>query len=106
MKISGGVKQRVGIADLQEPVMAVRHALKNAALMITRNVDEAVLFTNRVVMLTNGRVATIGEALDVDLPRRRKHLGLARRPTYSAGRDKVLEVLYARHKAPALQAAE
>ena len=86
--------------------MAVRHALKNAALMITRNVDEAVLFANRVVMLTNGRVATIGEALGVDLPRRPTHLGLARRPTYSAGRGKVLEVLYARHKAPAPQAAE
>jgi len=85
--------------------MAVRHTLKNAALMIPRNVDDGVLFANRVVRLTNGRVATIGEALNGDLPRRRKHFGLGR-PTYGAGRDRVLEVLYARQKAPALQAAE
>lgn len=56
--------------------------------------------------LTNGTAATTGEVLDVDQARPRKGLKLARHPTYSAARDKLLEVLYARHSAPALQAAD
>jgi nitrate/nitrite transport system ATP-binding protein len=65
-----------------------------------------VLLADRIVMLTNGPAATIGEILDVDLPRPRKRLELAGHPTYIAARATVLEFLYARHKAPALQAAE
>jgi nitrate/nitrite transport system ATP-binding protein len=131
MEISGGMKQRVGIAralamepkvllldepfgaldaltraHLQDSVMAIHHKLKNTVLMITHDVDEAVLLADRIVMLTNGPAATIGEVLDVDLPRPRKRLELVGRPTYIEARAAVLEFLYARHMAPALQAAE
>ena len=65
--------------------------------MVTHDVDEAVLLSDRIVMMTNGPAATIGEILDVDLPRPRDR---ARRwPTTRATcrcRKAVLEFLYAR----------
>jgi nitrate/nitrite transport system ATP-binding protein len=131
MEISGGMKQRVGIAralamepkvllldepfgaldaltraHLQDSVMAIHQKLKNTVLMITHDVDEAVLLSDRIVMMTNGPGATIGEVLEVDLPRPRKRLELVGNATYIKARASVLEFLYARHKAPALQAAE
>jgi nitrate/nitrite transport system ATP-binding protein len=131
MEISGGMKQRVGIAralamqpkvllldepfgaldaltraHLQDSVMAIHQQLRNTVLMITHDVDEAVLLSDRIVMMTNGPSATIGEVLDVKLPRPRKRLELVDDATYIHARAAVLEFLYARHKAPALQAAE
>jgi nitrate/nitrite transport system ATP-binding protein len=131
MEISGGMKQRVGIAralamqpkvllldepfgaldaltraHLQDSVMAIHQQLRNTVLMITHDVDEAVLLSDRIVMMTNGPAATIGEVLEVKLPRPRKRLELVDNPTYIQARAAVLEFLYARHKAPALQAAE
>jgi nitrate/nitrite transport system ATP-binding protein len=131
MEISGGMKQRVGIAralamepkvllldepfgaldaltraHLQDSVMAIHQKLANTVLMITHDVDEAVLLSDRIVMMTNGPAATIGEVLTVDLPRPRKRLDLVGNATYIKARAAVLEFLYARHKAPALQAAE
>jgi nitrate/nitrite transport system ATP-binding protein len=130
-EISGGMKQRVGIAralamqpkvllldepfgaldaltraHLQDSVMAIHAQLKNTVLMITHDVDEAVLLSDRILMMTNGPAARIGEVLDVPIPRPRKRLSLAADPTYIKSRQRVLEFLYARHKAPALQAAE
>ena len=131
MEISGGMKQRVGIAralamepkvllldepfgaldaltraHLQDSVMAIHQKLENTVLMITHDVDEAVLLSDRIVMMTNGPAATIGEVLEVKLPRPRKRLELVDNATYIHARGAVLEFLYARHKAPALQAAE
>jgi nitrate/nitrite transport system ATP-binding protein len=131
MEISGGMKQRVGIAralamepkvllldepfgaldaltraHLQDSVMAIHQKLANTVLMITHDVDEAVQLSDRIVMMTNGPAATIGEVLTVDLPRPRKRLELAGNAAYIKARAAVLEFLYARHKAPALQAAE
>jgi nitrate/nitrite transport system ATP-binding protein len=131
MEISGGMKQRVGIAralamepkvllldepfgaldaltraHLQDSVMAIHQKLKNTVLMITHDVDEAVLLSDRIVMMTNGPAATIGEVLTVDLPRPRRRLELAGNAAYIKARAAVLEFLYARHKAPTLQAAE
>jgi nitrate/nitrite transport system ATP-binding protein len=57
-------------------------------------------------MMTNGPAARIGEVLDVALTRPRKRLDLVTDPTYLRSRQRVLEFLYARHKAPTLQAAE
>jgi nitrate/nitrite transport system ATP-binding protein len=74
--------------------------------MITHDVDEAVLLSDRVVMMTNGPAARIGEVLDVPLARPRKRLDLVTDPTYLRCRQRLLEFLYARHKAPTLQAAE
>jgi nitrate/nitrite transport system ATP-binding protein len=131
MEISGGMKQRVGIAralamepkvllldepfgaldaltraHLQDSVMAIHQKLKNTVLMITHDVDEAVLLSDRIVMMTNGPAATIGEVLTVDLSRPRRRLDLVGNTSYIKARAAVLEFLYARHKAPALQAAE
>ena len=125
-EISGGMKQRVGIAralamepkvllldepfgaldaltraHLQDQVMEIHGRLGNTVIMITHDVDEAVLLSDRIVMMTNGPAATIGEVLDVDLPRPRRRLELTANKTYLEARAAVLEFLYARHKAPA-----
>jgi len=122
-EISGGMKQRVGIAralamepkvllldepfgaldaltraHLQDSVMALHQKLNNTVLMITHDVDEAVLLSTRIVMMTNGPSAKIGEVLDVQLPHPRKRLELASNPTYLKCRQRVLEFLYERHR--------
>jgi nitrate/nitrite transport system ATP-binding protein len=131
MEISGGMKQRVGIAralamepkvllldepfgaldaltraHLQDSVMAIHAQLRNTVLMITHDVDEAVLLSDRIVMMTNGPAARIGEVLTVPLVRPRRRLELAADQAYIKARQRVIEFLYARHRAPALQAAE
>lgn len=122
-EISGGMKQRAGIAralamepkvllldepfgaldaltraHLQDQVMAIHAKLGNTVMMITHDVDEAVLLSDRIVMMTNGPAAYIGEILDVPLPRPRKRLELAANSTYIACRKRVLEFLYERHR--------
>ncbi|MFN3400678.1 MAG: ABC transporter ATP-binding protein [Ferrovibrio sp.] len=129
-EISGGMKQRVGIAralamepmvllldepfgaldaltraTLQDTVMELHAKLNNTVIMITHDVDEAVLLSDRVVMMTNGPAATIGEVLDVNLARPRNRLALATDPEYTRCRQQILEFLYARHRAPAVHAA-
>ena len=66
--------------------------------MITHDVDEAVLLSDRIVMMTNGPAARIGEVLDVPLARPRKRLELVSNPTYLKSREAVLEFLYERHR--------
>jgi nitrate/nitrite transport system ATP-binding protein len=129
-EISGGMKQRVGIAralamepkillldepfgaldaltraHLQDQVMEIHARLGNTIMMITHDVDEAVLLSDRIVMMTNGPAATIGEILNVRLARPRRRLDLVDDHTYNHARAAVLEFLYARHAAPALAAA-
>jgi len=129
-EISGGMKQRVGIAralamepkvllldepfgaldaltraHLQDSVMALHQKLNNTVMMITHDVDEAVLLSDRVVMMTNGPAATIGEILPINLPRPRRRLELATDAEYARCRAAVLEFLYARHRVPARAAA-
>jgi nitrate/nitrite transport system ATP-binding protein len=118
-EISGGMKQRVGIARalsmqpkvmlldepfgaldaltrarLQDELMKICDKTKATTVMVTHDVDEAVLLADRIVMLTNGPAATIGEILSVDLPRPRKRLELAHDPRYIDCRAAVLEFLY------------
>jgi nitrate/nitrite transport system ATP-binding protein len=122
-EISGGMKQRVGIAralamepkvllldepfgaldaltraHLQDSVMAIHAKLGNTVLMVTHDIDEAVLLSDRIVMMTNGPSARIGEVLEVPLARPRKRLSLAADPTYLKCRQRVLEFLYERHR--------
>jgi len=122
-EISGGMKQRVGIArglamepkillldepfgaldaltraHLQDSVMQIHAALGNTMIMITHDVDEAVLLSDRIVMMTNGPSARIGEVLEVRLARPRKRLELVSDRTYIAAREAVLKFLYERHR--------
>jgi len=118
-EVSGGMKQRVGIARalamqpkvllldepfgaldaltrarLQDELMKIVAATGSTVLMVTHDVDEAVLLSDRIVMLTNGPAATIGEILTVPLAKPRDRLALAHDPTYIACREAVLEFLY------------
>lgn len=121
-EISGGMKQRVGIAralamepkvllmdepfgaldaltraHLQDSVMQIHSRLGNTVIMITHDIDEAVLLSDRIVMMTNGPAARIGEVLDVELPRPRKRLEMVSDPTYIRSREAVMKFLYERH---------
>jgi nitrate/nitrite transport system ATP-binding protein len=121
-EISGGMKQRVGIAralamqpqvllmdepfgaldaltraHLQDSLMDIQKTLKNTVIMITHDVDEAVLLSDRIVMMTNGPSATVGEILTIDLPRPRLRLELADDPHYNHLRHEVLRFLYEKH---------
>jgi nitrate/nitrite transport system ATP-binding protein len=123
-EISGGMKQRVGIAralamepkvllldepfgaldaltraHLQDSVMEIHAALNNTVLMVTHDVDEAALLSDRIVMMTNGPRAAIGQVLDVNLARPRDRLAVAENPTYIHARAAVIEFLYARRAA-------
>jgi nitrate/nitrite transport system ATP-binding protein len=85
-------------AHLQDTVMQIHMRLRNTVIMITHDVDEAVLLSDRIVMMTNGPSARIGEVLDVELPRPRDRLQLAKEPAYLSAREAVLKFLYDRHR--------
>jgi len=122
-EISGGMKQRVGIAralamqpevllmdepfgaldaltraHMQDSLMEIQNELNNTVIMITHDVDEAVLLSDRIVMMTNGPSATIGEILDVDLPRPRDRLSLSKDTNYNRLRSEVLTFLYEKQR--------
>jgi nitrate/nitrite transport system ATP-binding protein len=84
-------------AHSQDPVMALHQELGNTILMITHDVDEEVLLSDRIVMMTNEPSARIGEVLELPLARPRKRLELATDATYLKCRQRVLEFLYERH---------
>ena len=85
-------------AHLQDSVMEIQTNLGNTVMMITHDVDEAVLLSDRIVMMTNGPAATIGEILEVKLPRPRNRLELADSAEYNHYRAHVLHFLYERQK--------
>ncbi|MCB1754211.1 MAG: ABC transporter substrate-binding protein [Gammaproteobacteria bacterium] len=124
-EISGGMKQRVGIAralamepkvllmdepfgaldsltrtHMQDSLMEIQARLNNTVIMITHDVDESVLLSDRIVMLTNGPSAEIGQILDINLPRPRNRLELADDPQYNHYRAEVLRFLHERHQNP------
>lgn len=78
--------------------MDIHARLGNTVIMITHDVDEAVLLSDRIVMMTNGPAATIGEVLDVPLARPRDRIALASDRTYLQSREAVLKFLYERHR--------
>ena len=129
-EISGGMKQRVGIAralsmvpkvllmdepfgaldaltraHLQDELLRIVAQTGSTVVMVTHDVDEAVLLSDRIVMMTNGPAATIGEIAEVRLPRPRDRVSLAHDPLYMEYRTQVLEFLYHRQAMPARAAA-
>lgn len=120
-EISGGMKQRVGIAralsiepkvllmdepfgaldsltraNLQDHLMRIQMQTGNTVIIITHDVDEAVLLSDRVIMMTNGPEATIGEILEVNLPRPRERLTLQHNEEYLRCRGAIVEFLYSK----------
>lgn len=118
-EISAGMKQRVGIAralsitpkvllmdepfgaldsltraNLQEHLMRIQQKVKNTVVIITHDIDEAVLLSDRVIMMTNGPDATIGEILEVNLERPRERVSLQSDPEYIRCRESILSFLY------------
>jgi nitrate/nitrite transport system ATP-binding protein len=81
-------------AHLQEEVMKIHAELNNTVLMITHDVDEAVLLSDRIVMMTNGPAAQIGELHSVELSRPRNRLDLIANASYIESRARVLEFLH------------
>jgi nitrate/nitrite transport system ATP-binding protein len=129
-EVSGGMKQRVGIAralamepkvllmdepfgaldaltraKLQDELLKIVARTQSTVVMVTHDVDEAVLLSDRIVMMTNGPAATIGEIHEVKLPRPRDRVALAENPVYLSGRKAVIDFLYTRHAHVEKQAA-
>src|SRR5258705_1994658 len=128
-EISGGMKQRVGIAralamepkvllldepfgaldaltraHLQDELLKIVARTQSTVVMVTHDVDEAVLLSDRIVMMTNGPAATIGEVLSVELERPRERVALAEGTRYVHYPKEVLDFLYTRHGQKALAA--
>jgi len=118
-EISGGMKQRVGIAralaaaprvllldepfgaldaltraSLQDELVRIVETTHSTVVMVTHDIDEAILLSDRIVMMTNGPAAKIGDVLAIDLPRPRDRLALATNPQYAAYRQQLLKFLY------------
>ncbi|KHS41689.1 ABC transporter ATP-binding protein [Novosphingobium subterraneum] len=129
-EMSNGMRQRVGIArafalsprlllldepfgmldsltrwDLQDVLVEVWNRTKVTAIMVTHDVDEAILLADRVVMMTNGPNATIGKVLKVDLPRPRDRKTLLKHPDFYAYRQEVLRFLAEYDHGPKARAA-
>jgi len=120
-QISGGMKQRVAIAralamrpqvmildepfgaldaitkeELQDELLAIWRQHRSTVLMITHDIDEALFLADRLVMMTNGPAATIGEVLDIPFPRPRERSRLMEDPVYYELRNYILDFLYRR----------
>ncbi len=92
-------------AHLQDELLKIVAATQSTVVMVTHDVDEAVLLSDRIVMMTNGPAATIGDIVDVQLERPRERVVLAQDARYSQYRAAVLEFLYRKQAHPAKEAA-
>lgn len=120
-ELSGGMKQRVSIAralalrpqvllldepfgaldpitreELQEELLTIWRQHRVTVMMITHDIDEALFLSDRVVMMTNGPSATIGEILEVPFPRPRSRTQVLEDPEYYNLRNEALDFLYRR----------
>jgi nitrate/nitrite transport system ATP-binding protein len=122
-ELSGGMCQRVGIAralsmrpkvllldepfgaldaltrgHLQDEVIRIWQKFNQTVLMVTHDVDEAILLSDRIALMTNGPEATIAEVIDVDLPRPRDRVDIVRLPEYASIRAQILSFLHRLHR--------
>jgi nitrate/nitrite transport system ATP-binding protein len=129
-EISGGMKQRVGIAralateprillldepfgaldaltraSLQDELLRIVASIRSTVLMVTHDIDEAILLSDRILMMTNGPAARIGEIMEISLPRPRDRIELAANPRYAEHRRRLLEFLYRKQRAEEAPAA-
>ena len=120
-QLSGGMKQRVAIAralairpevlildepfgaldaitkeELQEELLKIWNTQKCTVLMITHDIDEALFLADRLVMMTNGPAAGIGEVLSINFPRPRNREDIMEDPRYYELRNSALDFLYNR----------
>ena len=130
-ELSGGMKQRVAIAralairpklllldepfgaldaltrgGLQEQLMHICEESRVTAVMVTHDVDEALLLSDRVVMLTNGPESRIGQILTVDLPRPRRRMEVVKHPDYYPMRSEIINFLNQQKRVKQRQAAK
>jgi bicarbonate transport system ATP-binding protein len=121
LQLSGGMKQRVAIAralairpevlildepfgaldaitkeELQEELLTIWNTQKCTVLMITHDIDEALFLADRLVMMTNGPAAKIGEIMDINFPRPRNREEIMEDPIYYDMRNQALDFLYSR----------
>ncbi|QPN57750.1 ATP-binding cassette domain-containing protein [Synechococcus sp. CBW1107] len=121
LQLSGGMKQRVAIAralairpevlildepfgaldaitkeELQEELLTIWNTQKCTVLMITHDIDEALFLADRLVMMTNGPAARIGEIMDINFPRPRNREEIMEDPIYYDMRNQALDFLYSR----------
>jgi nitrate/nitrite transport system ATP-binding protein len=117
-ELSGGMKQRVAIAralalrpklllldepfgaldaltrgGLQEQLMKICEESHVTCIMVTHDVDEALLLSDRIVMLTNGPASHIGQIIDVDIPRPRQRMEVVNHPSYYSLRNEMIYFL-------------
>jgi nitrate/nitrite transport system ATP-binding protein len=122
-EISGGMKQRVGIArafateprvllldepfgaldaltraSLQDELVRIVAGIHSTVVMVTHDIDEAILLSDRILMMTNGPAARIGEVMEILLPRPRDRIELAGKPEYAHYRRTLLEFLYRKQR--------
>jgi bicarbonate transport system ATP-binding protein len=120
-QISGGMKQRVSIAralairpevlildepfgaldaitkeELQEELLKIWNDHRCTVLMITHDIDEALFLADKLVMMTNGPAAGIGEVMNIDFPRPRNRDQIMEQPEYYDLRNYALDFLYNR----------
>ena len=121
--LSGGMRQRVGLARafavqpkvllldepfaqidaltrgaIQEELVRMWTATKNTVFMVTHDVDEAILLSDRIALMTNGPEARLAEIVEVPIPRPRSRETLIERPEYSRIRRHVLDFLIERSR--------
>src|SRR6266404_3652727 len=98
--LSGGMRQRVGLARafIQEELVRMWTAMRNTVFMVTHDVDEAILLSDRIALMTNGPDARLAEIVEVKLPRPRSRASIIDDPEYGRLRSHIIHFLVERSR--------